>query len=339
MPFTITNKRDNSTFVVNDGETILDAALRNNRVLPYGCRNGVCGACKCALLGGQVDYGTYEDFALTDDEKQAGKLLLCQAKPLEDVEIDVEEIMTGVNIQIKMLPCRVARLDRIAQDVMRVFLMLPKTQTFNFMAGQYIDIVLKDGQRRSFSIANLPQDTAGEGLEVHIRLVPDGHFTPKVFEALRVRDLLRLEGPFGNYLLRSEVTTPLLMIAGGTGFAPIKCLFEQIQENSPGQKVHLFWGARNQQDLYLNDQIQKWTLEYPDLVYTPVLSDSWPDSWDGETGYVHDAVCRHYADVSAYDVYASGPPIMVDSLRRSLTGRGLKLDRFFFDSFEFAPHA
>ena len=336
MPFSITNKRNNTTFVVNDKETILDAALRDNRVYPYGCRSGVCGACKCTLVSGRVDYGVYEDFALPDEERAQGKVLICQAKPLEDVVLDVEEIVTGANIQIKTLPCRVRQIDRLAQDVIRLFLTLPKTQEFNFIAGQYIDILLRDGQRRSFSLANLPQHATGQGLELHIRNVPDGHFTSRVFGSLKERDLLRFEGPFGAYILQSEADTPIIMVAGGTGFSPIKGLIESAMERNPEQSIHLFWGARDEQDLYLDGLVRQWLDTWPNLKYTPVLSDSASASWQGESGFVHDAVCRTYDRFELFDVYASGPPIMIDCVRDSLLENGMQPERFYFDSFEFA---
>lgn len=336
MPFTVTNKRNDTTFVVNNNETILDAALRDNRIYPYGCRSGVCGACKCSLVSGNVDYGEYEDFALPDTEKEQGKVLLCQAKPLEDVVIDVEEIMTGANIQIKVLPCRVGKIEPLAEDVIRLSLTLPKTQEFNFIPGQYIDILLKDGQRRSFSISNLPQHAIEHGLELHIRNVPDGHFTPRVFDSMKERDLLRFEGPFGAYILQSEADIPIIMIAGGTGFSPIKGLFENAMERNPNQSIHLFWGARDEQDLYLDSLVRQWLVSYPNLKYTPVLSESKSESWNGERGFVHEAVCRTYDRFEKFDIYASGPPIMIDCVRNSLLEKGMDPDRFYFDSFDFA---
>ncbi len=337
MTFTVTNRSNNSSFPVQDGETILDAALRDNRVFPYGCRNGMCGACKSELLRGKVDYGLFEDTALTPDEVEAGKLLLCQARPQTDIVIQAEELMIGANIRIRMLPCRVSSLEQAAKDVIIMHLALPKTREFPFLPGQYIDIVLRDGQRRSFSIANLPEETIRDGLELHVRHVPGGHFTPRVFEALRVRDILRFEGPFGTYFLQSEPQTPILMIAGGTGFSPIKGLIRQSLKECPDRSVHLFWGARDEQDLYLDALVREWTNRFPGLTYTPVLSEEHSEHWQGLRGFVHEAVSSHYDDVSGHDVYASGPPVMVDCVRETLQTRGLKLSRFFFDSFEFAP--
>ena len=339
MTFTITNQRNGGSFTSNPNETILDAALRDNRIYPYGCRSGVCGACKCTLVSGQVDYGEYEEFALSEEEKESGKVLVCQAVPLEDVVIDADEVMAGQNIQIKMLPCRVAKLEKLADDVMQLNLALPKTQEFNFIAGQYIDIILKDGQRRSFSIANQPEISKEEGLELHVRLVADGHFTPRVFESMKARDLLRLEGPFGTYFMQSEVETPIIMIAGGTGFAPIKGLIEHAMAKDSYYNIHLFWGARDEQDLYLHDLALNWRQKFPNFRYTPVLSESTSDSWEGATGWVHEAVANVYSSVSNYDVYASGPPIMIDAVRDSLTQNGMQIERFHFDSFEFAPQS
>lgn len=337
MAFSITNQRNDGVFEANDGESILDAALRDNRIYPYGCRSGACGACKCTLVGGDVDYGSYEDFALSDEEKAEGKLLICQAKPLSDVVIDVDEVMGGANIRIKMMPCRVGKLEKLAHDVVRLYLSLPRSQEFNYIAGQYIDIIMKDGQRRSFSIANQPAASAEEGLELHIRHVPDGHFTPRVFNSMKERDLLRMEGPFGTYFLQSEVDRPIIMIAGGTGFSPVKGLIDQAMATDPNYQIHLFWGARDEQDLYLNDLVKEWQVSYPNFTYTPVLSESSDPDWGGATGWVHQEVDKRYENVADFDVYASGPPIMIDAIRSALIPKGLDIGRFYFDSFDYAP--
>ena len=337
MPFTVTNQRNSESFPANPDESILDAALRDNRIFPYGCRSGVCGACKCDLVSGSVDYGDYEDFALSEEEKASGKMLICQAVPQEDVVIDVDEVMSGQNIQIKILPCRVGKLERLAEDVVRLYLVLPKSQEFNYIAGQYIDILMKDGQRRSFSIANQPLVSKEEGLELHIRHVPGGHFTPRVFESMKERDLLRLEGPFGTYFLQTEVDRPIIMVAGGTGFSPIKGLIEHAMGENPNYNIHLFWGARDQQDLYLDDLARDWVEKYPNFKYTPVLSESTSSEWNGATGWVHEKVVDTYESFDDFDVYASGPPIMIDAVRDSLSARKMLIEHFYFDSFDYAP--
>ncbi len=336
MSFTVTNQRNGEQFDTRPGESILDAALRDNRIFPYGCRSGVCGACKCELVSGSVDYGDYEDFALSDDEKAAGKLLICQATPLEDVVIDADEVMTGQNIQIRMLPCRIGRMERLADDVMRLYLTLPKSQEFNFIPGQYIDLLMKDGQRRSFSIASQPQQVREDGLELHIRLVPGGQFTPRVFDGMKERDLLRLEGPFGTYFLQSDVDRPVIMVAGGTGFAPVKGLIEHAMDEDPNYSIHLFWGARDRKDLYLDSLASEWASRYQNFRYTPVLSESSSADWTGATGFAHEAVIAEYDDFSGHDVYASGPPVMVNAVRDHLSKRGMSIESFHFDSFDFA---
>lgn len=337
MSFTITNQRNDGTFVSNPDETILDAALRDNRIYPYGCRSGVCGACKCTLVSGDVDYGDYEDFALSEEEKEAGKMLICQAIPLSDVVFDADEVMSGLNIQIKMLPCRIASIERLAEDVIRLYLTLPKTQEFNYIAGQYIDILMKDGQRRSFSIANQPAVSKDQGLELHIRHVPGGHFTPRVFESMKERDLLRLEGPFGTYFMQTEPDRPIIMVAGGTGFSPVKGLIEHAMSNDPNYRIHLFWGARDKQDLYLHNLAEEWQRQFDNFTYTPVLSNNTSDNWTGATGFVHETVVASQTDFSGFDVYASGPPIMIDAVRNSLVAKGMDPTHFFFDSFDYAP--
>lgn len=338
MSATITNRRNQTSFHAERGETILDAALRQQHVFAYGCRSGACGACKSVLVSGKVDYGAHEEFALSAEEIAAGKVLLCRAVALEDVVIDAEEVASGHNIQIKMLPCRVARMQQAAKDVMRVFLMLPKTQEFNFLPGQYIDIIMKDGARRSFSIANLPARAREEGLELHIRHVPGGHFTPRVFASLRERDLLRFEGPFGTYFLREEETRPRIMVAGGTGFAPLKALAQQALDAGASRPLHLFWGARDAQDLYMHELAESWAREHANFSYTPVLSES-ADGWNGARGWVHESVAAAYENFSEFDVYASGPPVMVDALRDALLAKNMQAERFFFDAFTYAPHA
>lgn len=334
MSFTITNAQTGSSFEAKSDESILDAALKANLVFPYGCRSGVCGACKCKILQGEIEYGTHEDFALSDEEKENGLGLICCAKATTDVVIDCKEISAEKQVKIKMLPCRVGQMQTLSDDVMQMFLQLPKTQSFDFINGQYIDIILKDGQRRSFSIANSAAQAKFEGLELHVRLIPDGQFTPRIFSSMRERDLLRFEGPFGTYILQSDASSPIIMIATGTGFAPIKALVQQCLSENPEQSIHLFWGGRLAKDLYMHELANQWQQDYPNFTYTPVLSRD--DNWQGAKGHVQDAVLAKYTDLSGFDVYASGSPAMIDSVRDQLGQHGMQSDRFYFDSFEFA---
>ena len=334
MSFTVRNNSSSSEFAVNDGETILDAALRQGHIFPYSCRDGLCATCKADLLHGRVEYGDYQHGALSDAEIEQGKVLLCQARPLENIVIEAQEIAAAASIDICTLPCRVTRLTALAHDVMEVHLTLPQERRLSYLAGQYIDMLLRDGRRRSFSLATRP----GAGvLQLHVRRVAGGRFTSHVFERMKVRDLLRLQGPLGTFFLRTDSDRPLLLMAGGTGFAPIKSILEQAFGDGITRPMHLFWGVRSRRDLYFDELARDWAQSNANFQYTPVLSEPLPqDEWQGETGWVHDAVVQRYPDLSQYDVYASGPPPMIDAGKLAFDAHGLPEARLFYDSFEFA---
>ncbi len=340
MAFTIRIEPSGRTFTAEPGEKLLEAAIRQGITLPYSCRNGACGTCKAGLKAGQVDYGTYEAKALSDDERGAGKVLLCQALALSDVTVEAHELVTPAGIVIKTLPCRVARMERAAHDVMILQLTLPQNQRLAFLAGQYVEVLLKDNQRRSFSLANPPhvsQIPGEEFLEIHVRHVPGGLFTEHVFTKMQERDLLRFRGPLGTFFLREESDRPIVFVAGGTGFAPIKAIIEHSIAKGIQRPMHLYWGVRAKRDLYRHALVESWAQAYPTLRYTPVLSDpAAEDNWQGRTGFVHDAVAADYPDFSSHEVYTCGPPVMIEAIKRSFFPRGLAPERLFFDSFEFA---
>ncbi len=326
-----------ASFQAEDNETILDAALRNNHTLPYGCRNGVCASCVAKLLSGKIRYEDRNSSkALKKIDEAAGEVLLCQAIAKTDVEIAVHEVEQVGEIEVKKLPCRVVKLEKLSHDVMLVGLKLPEKDRLQFLAGQYLDFMLRDGRRRSFSMANAPHDD--EMLQLHIRHVEGGHFTAQVFHKMKEKDLLRIEAPLGTFFLREDNDAPLLMVAGGTGFAPIKAIIEHSLHVGMTRPIHLYWGVRAKQDLYLHDLAQSWAAAHEHISYTPVLSEPSPeDAWEGRVGFVHEAVLADYADLSDYAVYSCGPPIMISSARDSFVQqRGLNPDYFYADSFEFA---
>lgn len=334
MSFTIHIESSGHEFVAEDGEPVLAAALRQGLALPYSCRNGACGACKGQILSGSVDYGKYEDKALSPAEKAAGKALFCQAVPREDLVVEVREVAGAEGIAIKTLPVRVMRMQKLTHDVMALDLKLPKSVRLQFLAGQYIDILLRDGQRRSFSLANPPHDD--EFLQLHIRHVPDGHFTDHVFNRMKARDLLRFQGPYGTFFLREESDRPIVLMAGGTGFAPVKSILEHAFAQGDDRPMHLFWGVRREPDLYLHECALSWAREHSHFRYTPVLSEVEPaNAWDGATGWVHGTVVQHYPDLSGHQVYASGPPPMIEAGHAAFREHGLPEEHFHFDSFEF----
>jgi len=335
MSYTVTNRTSGQQFSVEGDESILDAALRQGRVMPYSCRSGTCGTCKSTLVSGRVDYGTYEPQAMTEAEKNNGHVLICQAKPLEDIVIDAREVAAAANITIKTLPCRVVKMEKLANDVMCLHLKLPQGQDLSYLAGQYIDIILRNGKRRSFSLATRTQP--GEDLQIHVRHVPEGQFTGQVFNNMKEKDLLRLQGPLGTFFLRQESERPVIMMAGGTGFAPIKSILEQAFNDGAERPLHLFWGARAAHDLYMHELAERWSHEYANLTYTPVLSEPLDeDNWSGETGWVHDSVVAHYPDLSTYEVYASGPPPMIEAGKIAFAAHALDSENLYYDSFEFA---
>lgn len=337
MPYSITIRPSGHQFQAEDHESVLDAALREKgSVLPYGCRNGTCGSCMGRLVAGEVSYPDGRPPALSEREQAEGKILLCQARPRSALAIEAREIKTSGDIAVKILPCRVERRDLLAPDVMRLYLRLPSAERLQFLAGQYVDILLADGRRRGFSLANPPH--ADEVLELHIRRVPGGFFSDYVFDRMKDKALLRFQGPLGTFFLREDSSRPLLLIGGGTGFAPLKGMLEHAFHVGWNRPFHLYWGARAKVDLYLDELPRRWRSEHANFRYTPVLSEPRPDDqWSGRTGWVHEAVAADYPDLSGHDVYLSGPPPMIDAAKPAFAAQGLPPEQLFYDSFDFSP--
>jgi CDP-4-dehydro-6-deoxyglucose reductase len=335
MTYKIRIQSSGREFVVEEKETVLAAALRQGVMLPYSCRNGACGTCKGKLLSGQVDYGTYEAKAMSETEREQGHALFCQAKPLSDLVIEAKEIAAAKDIPIRIMPARVVQMEKLADDVMRLSLKLAEGQRLQYLAGQYIDILLSGNQRRSFSLSTSP--LSDELLQLHIRHVPGGFFTGHVFTKMQEKDLLRFQGPFGMFFLREDSDRPAILVAGGTGFAPIKSILEYAFAKGVTRPLHLYWGVRAKRDLYLSGLPQAWAREHNNFKFTPVLSEPRPeDRWDGRQGWVHEAMAADYPDLSGYEVYASGPPPMIDALKATVKKHGLPEDHLYYDSFEFA---
>jgi CDP-4-dehydro-6-deoxyglucose reductase, E3 len=332
MTYQVTIKPSEHTFTVDGEETILDAALREGYVIPYGCRNGACGTCKGKVVAGTVDYGTCQAAALSEAEREGGFALFCQARPREDLVIESREVSAAKGLRIRTLPGRVQKMVLFAPDVMGLYLKLPATERLQFLAGQYVDILLKDGTRRSFSMANAPHDD--EFLELHVRNY-GGPFSTHVFTRMKERDILRFEGPFGTFFLREESEKPIIMVASGTGFAPIKSILQHAFHIRFTRPIVLYWGARVRADLYLDDLPGQWAREHAHFRYIPVLSEALPaDSWSGRTGFVHEAVMRDIPDLSGCQVYACGSPLMVEAAHRDFTSQcGLPDAEFFSDAF------
>jgi len=324
----VTVQPSGRAFEVQEGESVLTAALRQDLVLPYGCRNGACGSCKGRIVEGRVDYGVYQKKALTEEEKALGKALFCQARPLGDLVIEARVIDGAKGIQVKVLPCRVQRMERLADDVIVLHLKLPANERLQFLAGQYLEFLLRDGSRRSFSMGNAPHDD--ELIQLHVRHVPGGQFTDHVFGKMKERDILRFEGPLGTFFLREDSQKPIVLVASGTGFAPIKSIIEHALHKGMARPMVLYWGGRRPKDLYMDALAKQWPIKY-----VPVISDALPeDQWTGRTGFVHRAVMEDFPDLSARQVYACGVPVMVDAARRDFIQQcRLPEEEFYADSF------
>jgi CDP-4-dehydro-6-deoxyglucose reductase len=334
MSHQVTIQPSGHQFSVNPGETLLAAGLNSGFALPYGCRNGACGACKGKVLSGEVDFGIHQATALTPEDKAKGLALFCCATARSDLAIEVKEVGATRDIPVKTLPCRVERMEKLAADMMAIWLKLPANERLQFLPGQYIDFLLKDGKRRSFSLANTPEEDAL--LELHIRQVAGGQFTEHVFGTMKAKDILRIHGPHGSFFLR-ESDKPAIFVAGGTGFAPIKSMLAHAFHHVVDRPFVLYWGARGLADLYQPELPAQWQTEHGDrFSFIPVLDQAAPeDHWPGRVGRVHEAVLADFADLSGYQAYVCGAPAMVQAAKRDFLARGLPEDEFFSDAFDY----
>lgn len=328
MSYKVELKPSEQNFHVDADESIVDAAHRQNIQLPYSCRDGSCGTCKGKVLSGEVKHDHYSAQALSAAEIKDGMALFCQASACSDLVLEVDLN----NPDIQRLPSRVDQIDHLAHDVMRLFLKLPEGKKLNYIAGQYIDIIMSDGRHRTYSIAGAPRDDGM--IELHIRNVEGGRFSDFVFHHLEQKTILRIEGPMGAFYLRQDSQRPMLLVAGGTGLAPIKAIVEAAQQVGDTREIVLYWGVRSKRDLYFQETVEQWA-ESEQFNYVPVLSE--PDNdWQGRSGFVHQAVMEDVSNIAQYDVYAAGPPIMVSSARTSFLEAGLPETQIFHDAFEWA---
>lgn len=335
MSFKIRVEPSEHEFSVEANETILEAALRQGINLSYGCRNGFCAACKATLLEGRVEYPSGAPLILAGMGEEAA-CLTCQAVPVEDLRLRVHEIEQPQELHPRTLPGKVARIDRLNGDVIRLHLKLPEGERLQFLAGQYLNFILPDGTKRAFSIANAPHED--ETLELHIRHVAGGVFTDMLFSGMEEKTILRIEAPFGAYFLREDSERPIIFMGGGTGFAPLKGIIEHAFKIGVQRPMHLYWGVRAQEDLYLPELPRSWAAAHDNFSYTPVLSE--PDGdWRGRTGWVHEAVVADYPDLSGHEVYMSGPPPMIAAGKSAFLDHGLPGEHLFSDSFEYGAAA
>jgi CDP-4-dehydro-6-deoxyglucose reductase len=312
-------------------EAASDAALN----LPHRCKGGNCGACKARLVRGEIHYPNGPPLGLSVAEIAAGLILLCQARARTDLCIETFEMRAADSVTTKRLPCRIERAVPLSHDVMGLFLRLPIAEEFTFQAGQYIDILLPGGRRRSFSIASPPHDA--RPLELHVRRVAGGEFTDRLFHEDMRLSLLTIEGPLGNFAYRPRAANaaPLLLIGGGTGIAPLFSILRHLIENGVQRDMQLYWGVRSECDLYAHATLEQLSRRAASLAYVPVLSEATP-GWRGAKGWVHEAAFKGIQDLEAIEVYAAGPPAMIAAIQREYDSRGSAKTRLYFDSFDYA---
>lgn len=337
MSYKVTVHPSGHQFDVEADETILDASMRQNVDLPYGCRGGACGSCVGYVVKGEVYYDD-EPIALDDDMKANQQALFCIAKTNQDLDISIEEIDGLSHLEVKTLGCHVSSKNKLCHDVISLQITLDDDQRLQYHAGQYIEFLLEDGKRRAFSIANAPHND--DRLELHIRHVDGGLFTDFLFESMPENSSLQIQGPLGNFYLREDTNRPIIMVGGGTGFGPLKAMIEHIEYVKFDQPVHLFMGVRALQDLYMDDMVKQWIANNKNLSFTPVLSEPMEeDNWNGETGFVHQVVAKQFSDMSGYDIYMSGPPPMVNAAVDLFTQQGASKDNMYSDAFEYSADA
>ena len=331
--FAISVQPSGIQFEAHAGESLLAAGIRQGIGLPYGCKDGACGSCKCKLVSGQVQQSNFQRKALSEEEEAQGFVLTCSARAQSDITLESRQVTPAGALPIKKMPTRVSSLVRKTEDVVLMQLQLPANDNFVYRAGQYVEFILRDGARRSYSMANAPSH--GPGVELHIRHMPGGRFTDLVFGSMKEKDILRIEGPMGSFFLREASNKPMVFLASGTGFAPLKALLEHMQHCGITRPVTLYWGGRRPADLYMDDWVRAQCAAMPHLRYVPVVSDALPeDAWQGRTGFVHRAVLEDFPDLSGHQVYACGAPIVVDSAQRDFCAQaGLPADEFFADAF------
>ncbi len=334
MPHIVTLESNGKQFPVETGETVLGAARRAGLALPYSCLSGVCGSCKATVLTGTCHYPHNPPSGLNALELAHHQALLCQAVPLSDLRIAVREVTSVADIPKRVMPLKVVGKVLLAPDVMRLQLATPKADRLRYLPGQYLDVLLAGGKRRAFSIANAPHLSAT--IELHVRHVSGGGFTSYVFDELPLGAILRVEGPLGTFVPREDSERPMIFMAGGTGFAPIKALIEHFLHLGSRRRIHLYWGARNRAELYLLELPQTWARDVATLRFIPVVSQSSADT-GLRAGMVHEAVLQDHPQLGDFDVYMSGPPIMIDTARRAFIAAGLPEDRLYYDSFDYAP--
>lgn len=332
MTFSVRVAETGITFPCEPREFVLDAAERAGYSMPSSCRKGACNTCEAELIEGEVEQRGRGRRTARD-----GMALMCRAQPRADLTIRPRRFERIDIFRRKMITTKIFRRAAPAPDVTILTLRFPIGLRAPFKAGQYLQVVMEDGDRRNFSMANAAREN--DGAELHIRHVPDGKFPIETLSKLSAGDPLQVELPFGDFYLRTSAR-PVVLLASGTGFAPIRSIIATAIHAGNTRPMHLYWGARKPEDIYLAEMPARWADRLPWFSFTPVLSEP-PSSWTGRTGLVHNAVLEDYRGLSETEVYACGNPLMVTAAQRDFTeGHSLPDAQFFADAFvESGPFA
>ncbi|MCS5585932.1 MAG: CDP-6-deoxy-delta-3,4-glucoseen reductase [Gammaproteobacteria bacterium] len=330
--FTIENQISGKVFRTDGDSAILDDALIHGLNFPYGCQKGFCGKCKATIMEGEVGYEGDIPNGITPEEVAEGMALLCQCRAKSDVSLVINELDSVADIEVRNLPCKVESIKHLNHDVTQIMLKIPGSESLQYLAGQYIDLIHPDFEPRAFSIANAP--TNSSLIELHVRQIENGKFTNFVFNELEEKSLLRIEGPKGDFFFKEESKKPVILVAGGTGLGPIKSIIEHAVATQLNRPIYLYWGVRDEVDLYM-DLPEKWADEYDNIHFVPVLSEP-NEAWQGKTGFVHESVLSDFDDLTGYEVYACGPPDMIKAAAKTFVEQGMIKDNFFSDAFVFA---
>lgn len=330
--FIIENQATGKVFRSDGDSAILEDALIHGVNFPYGCQKGFCGKCKASIITGEVAYEGEAPNGITPEEIADGMALLCQCRAKSDVTLVVNELDNVADIEVRTLPCKVQSIKRFNHDVIQLFLKIPDALSLQYLAGQYIDLIHPDFEPRAFSIANAPSNNGL--IELHVRLIEGGKFTNFIFNQLEEKSLLQLEGPKGDFFFREDSKKPVILMAGGTGFAPVKSIVEHAIATKLSREMYIYWGVRDESDMYM-DLPQQWISEYDNIHFVPVLSQA-NEKWQGRKGFVHQSILKDFEDLTGYEVYACGPPEMVKSAVKSFVEQGMIQDNFFSDAFVFA---
>ena len=330
--FTVENQISGKTFPINKDETILESAISHGINFPYGCQKGFCGQCKATIIEGEFFYEDGVPNGITEQEVAEGMALLCQCNAKTDIKLSVAELDTESDIVSKIMPCRVEKINKLSKDVVQLLIKIPGSQSLQYLAGQYIDLIHPDFEPRAFSIANAPVNSST--IELHIRIIDGGEFTNYVFNELNEKSILQIEGPKGSFYFKEDSINPAILVAGGTGFAPIKSIVEHMLETENDRELFIYWGVRDEPDIYMSLP-EEWAVKYNNIHFVSVLSEP-NEHWKGRVGFVHDSVLEDFEDLIDYEVYACGPPVMVEAVASNFAKKGMNKDNFYSDAFEFA---